>query len=190
VQHDGQPSPPSVPTSVVENSSAQNAPIRAVNDFALRLPPLVQRGGDQAHLRIVGEQQKELRRVRNGVLEATEQVNVPHSPLGLLWYHTKRILIGPPLATESAERERLTKVKALAVLSSDAISSVAYATEAILFNLAGAGSGHLGLTLPISIWWAVKPRGRHAHSAEVDDFLLHPDKSFTTNADLPPGPVR
>jgi hypothetical protein len=92
-----------------------------------------------------------LRRVRNGVLEATEQVTVPHSPLGLLWYHTKRILIGPPLPTESAERERLTKVKALAVLSSDAISSVAYATEAILFTLAAAGSGHLGLTLPISL---------------------------------------
>src|SRR5206468_12937379 len=40
--------------------------------------------------------------------------------------------------------------KALAVLSSDAISSVAYATEAILFSLVAAGSVHLGLTLPIS----------------------------------------
>jgi amino acid transporter len=123
----------------------------AVNDFALRVPPPVQREADQTRLRIVGEQQKVLRRVRNGVLEATEQVTVPHSPLGLLWYYTKRILIGPPIATESAERERLTKVKALAVLSSDAISSVAYATEAILFTLAAAGSGHLGLTLPISL---------------------------------------
>jgi len=150
-QHDGQPSPPSVPTSVVENSSAQNAPKGRVNDFALRVPLPAQRGGDQARLRIVGEQQKELRRVRNGVLEATEQVTVPHSPPGLLWYYTKRILIGPPIATESAGRERLTKVKALAVLASDAISSVAYATEAILFTLAGAGSGHLGLTLPISM---------------------------------------
>ncbi|HET8851822.1 MAG TPA: hypothetical protein VFN02_04790, partial [Ktedonobacteraceae bacterium] len=115
-QHDGQQSPPSVPTSVVENSSARNAPKGRVNDFALRVPLPAQRGGDQAHLRIVGEQQKELRRVRNGVLEATEQVNVPHSLPGLLWYHTKRILIGPPIATESAERERLSKVKALAVL--------------------------------------------------------------------------
>ncbi len=150
-QHDGQPFPPSIPTSVVENSSAQNAPERAVNDFALRVPPPAQRVGDEIRLRIVGEQQKELRRVRNGVLEATERVNVPHSPLGLFWYYTKRVLIGAPISTESAERERLTKVKALAVLSSDAISSVAYATEAILFNLAGASSGHLGLTLPISL---------------------------------------
>jgi hypothetical protein len=150
-QHSGRQSPPSVPTSVVEDSSGQNAPRRAVNDFALRLPPPTQRGGDKTHLRIVSEQQKELRRVRNGILEATEQVNVPHSHLGLLWYYTKRILIGPPIATESAERERVTKVKALALLSSDAISSVAYATEAILINLAGAGSGHLGLTLPIRL---------------------------------------
>src|SRR6266852_2731171 len=150
-QHDGQPPPSSVPNAVIEDSSAQNAPKGRVNDFGLRVPPLAQRGGDQARLRIVGEQQKELRRVRNGVLEATEQVTVPHSPPGLLWYYTKRILIGPPIATEIAERERLTKVKALAVLASDAISSVAYATEAILFTLAGAGSGHLGLTLPISM---------------------------------------
>src|SRR5690348_18335687 len=54
----------------------------------------------------------------------------------------------PP--TAQANRERLTKFKALAVLSSDAISSVAYATEAILISLVAAGSGHLGLTLPIS----------------------------------------
>src|SRR5207245_4773577 len=36
-------------------------------------------------------------------------------------------------------------------LSSDAISSVAYATEAILFNLVAAGSGNLGVTLPVSL---------------------------------------
>jgi amino acid transporter len=150
-QHNGLRSRLSVPTSGVEDSSVQNAPSGAVNDYALRVPPPVQREGDETHLRIVAEQQKELRRVRNGVLEATEQVNVPHSPPGLLWYYTKRILIGKPLPTVSAERERLTKVKALALLSSDAISSVAYATEAILFNLAAAGSAHLGLTLPISM---------------------------------------
>ncbi len=75
-QHDGQPSPPSVPISVVENPSVQHAPNRAVNDFALRVPPPAQRAGDQARLRIVSEQQKVLRRVRNGVLEATEQVTV------------------------------------------------------------------------------------------------------------------
>jgi amino acid transporter len=150
-QHNEQQPLPSVPNSVIEDPLDQHAPKRAVNDFALRVPPPAQKAGDRTSLRIVGEQQKELRRVRNGVLEATEQVTVPHSSLGLLWYYTKRILIGPPIPTENAERERLTKVKALAVLSSDAISSVAYATEAILFSLAAAGSAYLGLTLPISL---------------------------------------
>src|ERR1051326_6935889 len=38
----------------------------------------------------------------------------------------KRPIIGEPLATAAAGHERLTKLKALAVLSSDALSSVAY----------------------------------------------------------------
>lgn len=44
-------------------------------------------------------------------------------------------LFGDPLKTESMESERLTKVKALAVFSSDAVSSVTYATEEILLAL-------------------------------------------------------
>lgn len=44
-------------------------------------------------------------------------------------------LFGNPLKTESIESERLTKVKALAVFSSDAVSSVTYATEEILLAL-------------------------------------------------------
>lgn len=48
-------------------------------------------------------------------------------------------LFGQPLSTAQAIHERLTKVKALAVLSSDAISSVAYATEASLAILITAG---------------------------------------------------
>ena len=44
----------------------------------------------------------------------------------------------PPLASERLEHERLNKKTALAVLSSDAISSVAYATDQILFVLGGA----------------------------------------------------
>src|SRR5260370_1947536 len=65
-------------------------------------------------------------------------------------YTIKRLLLGAPLGSAQAEHERLTKFKVLAVLSYDAISSVAYATEAILITLVAAGSGNLGLTLPIS----------------------------------------
>ncbi|MBV9691989.1 MAG: APC family permease, partial [Ktedonobacteraceae bacterium] len=91
--------------------------------------------------------QAAFRRLRYGVLEATEITQAPHSVLG----HLKRLLIGTPIPTARAEHERLTKFKALAVLSSDAISSVAYATEAILATLIAAGSGNLGITLPIGL---------------------------------------
>src|SRR3954452_4864075 len=50
----------------------------------------------------------------------------------------KHIAFGRPLASERLEHERLNKKTALAVLSSDAISSVAYATDQILFVLGGA----------------------------------------------------
>src|SRR3954447_1528412 len=66
----------------------------------------------------------------------------------------KRILVGRPLATTEQEHQRISKIIALAVFSSDAISSTAYATEEILFVVAvGASSLALGLNvlIPISI---------------------------------------
>jgi amino acid transporter len=50
----------------------------------------------------------------------------------------KRLLVGSPLRTEQAAHERLSKKTALAVFSSDALSSTAYATEEILLVLAAA----------------------------------------------------
>src|SRR5256885_11633144 len=52
--------------------------------------------------------------------------------------HLKHVVFGRPLPSERLEHERLNKKTALAVLSSDAISSVAYATDQILFVLGGA----------------------------------------------------
>jgi amino acid transporter len=63
----------------------------------------------------------------------------------------RRILIGAPLPSERAIHERLSKIQALAVFSSDALSSVAYATEEILLVLVVAGSAALGLSLPIAL---------------------------------------
>ncbi|HEX2778358.1 MAG TPA: APC family permease [Gemmatimonadaceae bacterium] len=63
----------------------------------------------------------------------------------------KHLLFGRPLPSERLEHERLNRKTALAVLSSDAISSVAYATDQILFVLGGAiGVAALGYVLPIS----------------------------------------
>jgi amino acid transporter len=63
----------------------------------------------------------------------------------------KRLVVGRPLATEQLAHERLSKRIALAVFSSDALSSVAYATEAILIALAVAGPAALGYATPISV---------------------------------------
>ncbi|MEK6660753.1 MAG: APC family permease [candidate division NC10 bacterium] len=62
----------------------------------------------------------------------------------------KRRLLGTPLRTEQAHQERLSKFAALAVFSSDALSSVAYATEEILLVLVLAGSAGLPWSLPLS----------------------------------------
>jgi amino acid transporter len=63
----------------------------------------------------------------------------------------KHVVFGRPLPSERLEHERLNKKTALAVLSSDAISSVAYATDQILFVLGGAiGIAAVSYVLPIS----------------------------------------
>jgi amino acid transporter len=67
-----------------------------------------------------------------------------------LYSGLKRLLIGQSLPTSAHAEERLTKAAGLAVLSSDALSSVAYATEEILLVLVAAGSGALSLSLPIA----------------------------------------
>src|SRR3989475_2184301 len=56
------------------------------------------------------------------------------------WRDIKRFLVGKPLETLQLGTERLNKVVGLAVLSSDALSSVAYATEAMLLVLMAAGA--------------------------------------------------
>ncbi len=63
----------------------------------------------------------------------------------------KHLVFGRPLPSDRLEHERLDKRTALAVLSSDAISSVAYATDQILFVLGGAlGATAVGYVVPIS----------------------------------------
>jgi hypothetical protein len=62
----------------------------------------------------------------------------------------RRVLIGSPLPTSAQHEERFNNADALAILSSDALSSVAYATQEIVQVLGMAGSAALGLTLPIT----------------------------------------
>lgn len=63
----------------------------------------------------------------------------------------KRLLVGIPMTTAQAKHERLGKVSALAIFSSDCMSSVAYATEEILLVLVLGGTLALQYSPPIGI---------------------------------------
>ena len=88
-----------------------------------------------------------------------------------------------PIPTAQSRHERLRKTTALAVFASDALSSVAYATEEILLVLVVAGAAALSFSLPIGIGIAALvaivvasyrqtilayPRGGGAYSKRVD----------------------
>ena len=105
----------------------------------------------QERIRIVRPNRTSLQQVDTGLLKATEATQAPTSGVSRVIYRAKRLLIGTPLSNEQAIHERLTKVKALAVLSSDVISSVAYATEAGMASLIVAGSVALIYIAPITI---------------------------------------
>lgn len=63
----------------------------------------------------------------------------------------KRLLIGRPLKSTEIGEQKLTKTKALAILSSDALSSVAYGPEQILLVLMTVGVAALWYSIPIGI---------------------------------------
>ena len=87
-----------------------------------------------------------------GQMVAKAAAHEPKTALGRAWARVRKVAIGRPLASEEEIGERLSKKKALAIFSSDAISSSAYATEEILrvLVLAGAGAA-LVYSLPVAI---------------------------------------
>ncbi len=95
----------------------------------------------------------EFRAQEPGFIRATDATLQPETRLGRAGQRVQRFLLGAPIPTEHQENERLTKIKALAVLSSDAISSVAYGTEASLGVLIVAGISvlHYNLWIGASI---------------------------------------
>src|SRR2546423_3245974 len=66
-------------------------------------------------------------------------------------FSLKRFLVGKPIPSHMAHHERLSRVTGLAVLSSDALSSVAYATDFILTTLIVAGVAAFSHAIPISL---------------------------------------
>lgn len=65
----------------------------------------------------------------------------------------KEILLGKPLKSSNEEDDShlLTKIQALAMLSSDALSSIAYGTEQILLVLVTVGAAATWYSLPIAL---------------------------------------
>ncbi len=70
-------------------------------------------------------------------------------------FSLRKILIGPPIATEDAQHQAISKKIAMAVFASDALSSVAYATQEILIVLAVAsaiyGAAIYSYSIPIAL---------------------------------------
>jgi amino acid transporter len=90
-----------------------------------------------------------------GQLTAKAAANAPTTGMGRFNARLKQTLIGRPLANEEEIGERLSKKKALAIFSSDAISSSAYATEEILLAFVLAGVGGLAFSLSVGVSVAI-----------------------------------
>jgi amino acid transporter len=84
-------------------------------------------------------------------MTARPEASAPTTSQDRLLAGARRVLFGRPLATDEELDERLPKVKALSTFSSDNLSSVAYATELIMFTLLAAGTAAFWLVMPISI---------------------------------------
>ncbi len=74
----------------------------------------------------------------------------PQRPLGI-FTRVSEFVFGRRLASEQEHAHRLSNISALAVLSSDALSSVAYATEELLLVLVIAGTVGLNWSVPVSV---------------------------------------
>jgi amino acid transporter len=86
-----------------------------------------------------------------GSLVATERTILERRGWKAALRALRTFLIGRPISSEREEHERLTKVKALAVFSSDNISSSAYGPEEIMRVLATAGVAAIAWTLPLAL---------------------------------------
>jgi amino acid transporter len=105
--------------------------------------------GDR-RVRVKGARSEYFRYTGPGRLEARAAADNPPTLSGRRLATLRRVAFGRPLASVEELAERLPKWKALAVFSSDVMSSVAYATEASMVTLLAAGTAAFALVLPIS----------------------------------------
>ena len=86
-----------------------------------------------------------------GQLVAREAASLPRTARGRALARLRGAVFGRPLSNEEEMEERLSKKKALAIFSSDAISSSAYATEEILRVVLVAGAGALLVSVQVAM---------------------------------------
>jgi amino acid transporter len=86
-----------------------------------------------------------------GVLEAKLEAQAPRTAAQRRMASLRAVLFGRPLSSAADLAERLPKWKALPVFSSDVMSSVAYATGAMMLILASAGTANYKYVLGLSV---------------------------------------
>jgi amino acid transporter len=103
-------------------------------------------GGGTGVVRVARSGEATLERQQQGYLRATVRAERPTEGMGRVLADMRSVVLGAPLASARQSQERLSKFKALAVLSSDALSSVSYATEQTLAVLLIGGVGALEMS--------------------------------------------
>ncbi len=106
--------------------------------------------GDR-RVRVPREEARYFRFDRPGIVVARPSASEPRGRVARLGARARHLAFGRPLATAQEIEERLPKWKALAVFSSDVMSSVAYATEASMFTLLAVGTSAFAYLVPISL---------------------------------------
>jgi amino acid transporter len=112
--------------------------------------PLTGRKAGDRRIRVERPHAPYFRYAGPGQLVAKEAASAPRTRFGRSAARVRGFLFGRPLSIHEEIDERLPKKKALAIFSSDPISSSAYATEEILRVLVLTGAGFLFLSLPLA----------------------------------------
>ncbi len=104
----------------------------------------------QKSVRLIRPSERRFQSDDEGNLVATARAIAPRTRAERMWRGVRRVAVGSPISSEKSEEQRLSKIKALAVFSSDALSSSAYATDEILIALVAAGTVSLVWSLPLA----------------------------------------
>ncbi len=95
--------------------------------------------------------ERRFERADEATFRATARATAPRTAAQQFWRRVRRVFVGSPISSEDIEEQRISKIKALAVFSSDALSSSAYATDEILLVLVTAGAGALSHSIEIAL---------------------------------------